>query len=109
MAEVDLLAEATKAPTDLRTLILRPGYFFPSNPQDARELRGGVLKCLDMILGPLMYATALGIRAQHLGRVAVAVAKGGDDIVGTGEQQELFGNSKIREISRMLYAKEKKE
>ena len=104
---MDLLDLSKKAPNDLKTLILRPGHFYPSNPQDALELRSGVARFMETAIGQFSYSTSFGIRAQDLGRVAVAVAKGGEGIVGEGEQEELFRNTKIREIASALNAKEK--
>jgi len=101
-AEVDLLAYSNASPDTLKTLILRPGYFFPSDPTDAQRLRSRFERFLDSILGPPLRAINQGIRTPDLGRVAVAVAKGVEGVVGKGEYQELFNNSTMTDISKHL-------
>lgn len=105
-AEVDLLAYSNASQDKLKTLVLRPGYFFPSDPADARRLRSGFERFLDPIFGTLFRALNLGIRAPDLGGVAVAIAKGQDGIVGEGEYQELFRNHTMTDIAKRLNGKQ---
>lgn len=83
-AEKDLINYATNDPT-LKVHNLRPGYFVPSNPQDAARLRSGFTRGLDKVFGPAVYALApsAAIKSQDLGRFAVEAAKGrcGDQTV----------------------------
>ncbi len=100
--EADLLAYSNASPDKLRSFMLRPAYFFPSDPADAQRLRSGFFRCTDPILGGLLRAVNLGIDAADLGRVAVAVAKGADGVVGEGEQQETFSNRLMISIAKRL-------
>ena len=106
-AETDLLQYSNATKGVFRTLILRPGYFFPSDPVDARRLRSGFECFIDPIFGPIFRGSGLGIHAQDLGRASVAIAKGGEGIVGKGEYQELFRNSLLSSIAKGLNAKQK--
>ncbi|KLO14848.1 hypothetical protein SCHPADRAFT_902985 [Schizopora paradoxa] len=101
-AETDLLEYSNATQGVFRTLILRPGYFFPSDPVDARRLRPGFERYLDPVFGSLLRACGLGIHAQDLGRASVAIAKGEDGIVGKGDYQELFRNNLLVNIAKSL-------
>lgn len=104
--EADLLAYSNASSDKLKSFMLRPAYFFPSDPADAQRLRSGFDRCTDPILGGLLRAVNLGINAADLGRVAVAIAKGTAGVVGEGEQQETFSNRLMSSIAKRLNGKE---
>lgn len=70
--------------------MLKPGYFFPSNPTDAKEIRSGVERVLDYLLAPGMRALfpSAVIKTQDMGRFAVEIAKGkmGDEVAFSNER-----------------------
>lgn len=93
---------ASSDPT-LKVHNLRPGYFFPSNPEDAARLRSGFARVLDKIFAPALYAFAPAIRSSDLGRFAVEAAKGrcGD--------QTVFQNSQIVNLVKSWKTGEKSD
>ena len=103
--EADLLAYSNASPDKLKSFMLRPAYFFPSDPADAQRLISGFDRCSDPIVGGLLRAVNLGINAADLGRVAVAIAKGAEGVVGEGEQQETFSNRLMNNIAKRLSGK----
>lgn len=77
--------------------MLRPGYFFPSDPIDAKEIRSGTERVLDCLLAPGLRALfpSAAIKTQDLGRFAVEAAKGrtGDEVVfSNGRMNELLNS-----------------
>lgn len=84
---------------------LRPGYFFPSNSQDAAQLRSGTARVLDKVLSPALFALApsVAIKSDELGRFAVEAAKGrcGD--------QSVFQNKQMVELLKSWKKGEKSD
>jgi len=92
-AEQDLNEYAAKDSATLKVSSLRPGYFFPSNSDDAKLIRSPFRRGVNTIASSLFYSAGLGIRVQDLSRAAVEVAKGKFD----GEV--LFSNDRMKEIA----------
>lgn len=57
---------------------IRPGYFFPSDPQDAQDIRPLWMRVADKVMRPLVstFMKPYYIDARDLGTFAVGAAKG---------------------------------
>ncbi|KAI5119070.1 hypothetical protein M0805_005488 [Coniferiporia weirii] len=77
-AEKDLAGYAASSSSGLEVVVMRPGYFFPSNPIDAATIRGRGARMLDSVAGSF-YRTlvpSLSIKIADLAQFAVEAAKG---------------------------------
>ncbi|KIJ66212.1 hypothetical protein HYDPIDRAFT_109198 [Hydnomerulius pinastri MD-312] len=80
---------------NITTQVLRPGYFFPSNPTDRANTRPSGARTWDSIIAPILknLLPASYTPIDQLGRFAVELAKGrwGEEIIfKTPKMQELL-------------------
>ncbi|TDL15951.1 hypothetical protein BD410DRAFT_795883 [Rickenella mellea] len=90
--EKDLIDFAKSSNGTMKAQNIRPGYFFPSHPDDRQDLRTGFSRFIDRVIMPIVKTAApsMAIDISDLGKVAVEIAKGkyGED--------EVFSNAQMR-------------
>ena len=97
-AEIEL-AKALDTPTT-RSLIARPGYFFPAHAGQRQNQHGTFGRLLDTTLfGPVFTNTSHGVSAGTLGSFLVEGAKGSFPNVS------LANNAELKKLLKGLQAK----
>jgi hypothetical protein len=82
------LAKALDTPTT-RSLMARPGYFFPAHAGQRQNQHGAIGRCLDTTLGSLLTYTSYGMLIETLGSFLVEGAKGSFPNIGLANNNEM--------------------
>ncbi|THU82017.1 hypothetical protein K435DRAFT_692397 [Dendrothele bispora CBS 962.96] len=81
----------------IRPIILRPGYFYPEDPNIAKQTRSTAERALSVALRPLVsnFWSSNYIPTQEIGQFAMKAAKG-----SWGGSEQIFNNNRMRELLR---------